>query len=200
MIRAIITDLGGVLLHNDFRGVAVRWEAELGLPAGQFLGAVFGGSDDTVLIGRVPEAEWWDEVCRRLGVDRALLPRIEAAFGERERWDREMAEFLASLRPSCRLALLSNAWPRACERARTAWKLDELFHEVIFSCDVGLAKPDARIYHLACERLGVEPAEAVFVDDNEKNVEGAAAVDMHAVLFRDTRQAIDEVRELLGRN
>jgi putative hydrolase of the HAD superfamily len=59
----------------------------------------------------------------------------------------------------------------------------DLFDDAVFSCAVGLAKPDPRIYRLACERLGVEPEETLFVGDGANDeLAGAAAVGMHAVL------------------
>ena len=48
-----------------------------------------------------------------------------------------------------------------------------------------MVKPDAAIYHLALDRFGLLPTQAVFVDDNADNVAGAEAVGMHAVLFTD---------------
>jgi HAD superfamily hydrolase (TIGR01509 family) len=56
--------------------------------------------------------------------------------------------------------------------------------DILISAEVGLAKPDPRIYRLAAERLGVRPDEAVFVDDFAANVEGARAVGMRAIHFR----------------
>ncbi|MEV4498802.1 HAD family hydrolase [Micromonospora arborensis] len=82
------------------------------------------------------------------------------------------------------LALISNAtsdtaepWPQS--------PLARRFDVAIFSCDVGLAKPDPAIYHLAAERLGVEPTECVFVGDGaDGELAGAAAVGM--TVFRTT--------------
>lgn len=59
----------------------------------------------------------------------------------------------------------------------------DLFDSTVFSCSVGLAKPDPRIYRLACEELDVEPEEAIFVGDGANDeLAGAAAVGMTAVL------------------
>ena len=64
-----------------------------------------------------------------------------------------------------------------------------MFDVTIFSAEVGLVKPDARIYRLTLEKLGVEPEEAVFVDDFIENVEGAQAVGMKAIHFKSSQQA-----------
>ncbi|MHB8648340.1 MAG: HAD-IA family hydrolase, partial [Thermomicrobiales bacterium] len=71
--------------------------------------------------------------------------------------------------------------------------LDRLVDGMIFSDEEGIAKPDPRIYRLAAERLGVRPEESLFVDDVLGNIEGARAVGMIAVHFRDTEQAIAEI-------
>ena len=68
----------------------------------------------------------------------------------------------------------------------------------MISGEVGLHKPQPEIYLLACERLGVEPAEAVFVDDLRENCAGAEAVGMTAVLHREPDETVGELERLLG--
>jgi len=62
------------------------------------------------------------------------------------------------------------------------------FDSVIFSSDVGLVKPDPAIYELALSELGVQPEQALFVDDLAENVAGARAVGMAALLHRDWQE------------
>jgi epoxide hydrolase-like predicted phosphatase len=69
---------------------------------------------------------------------------------------------------------------------------------MIVSAEVGVMKPDARIYRIALEKLGVAPAEAVLLDDFPKNVEGARAVGMAAIHFTRPEQALDELKRLLA--
>ena len=59
------------------------------------------------------------------------------------------------------------------------------FRDIVVSGEVKLLKPDPAIYYLALDRFGLKPAEALFVDDREINVEGALAVGMQAHLFTD---------------
>lgn len=74
----------------------------------------------------------------------------------------------------------------------------DLFDEVVYSCDVGLRKPNPAIYYHALVRLGVEPHEALFLDDFEAMVAGARAVGMHAIHVQQHDRAIAEARTLLG--
>ena len=62
------------------------------------------------------------------------------------------------------------------------------------------AKPDARLYALAVQRLGVPAAAAIMVDDFLENVNGAVAAGLTGVLFRNTAQVIDDLNLLLHIN
>ena len=66
---------------------------------------------------------------------------------------------------------------------RDAHGILDLFDDVVCSADVGLAKPDPRVYALAASRLRLEPGECVFIDDLAGNVEAARAAGMLAVHF-----------------
>ncbi|WP_326525802.1 HAD-IA family hydrolase [Sphingomonas sp.] len=72
-------------------------------------------------------------------------------------------------------------WPPF--RAREAALFDR-FRDIVVSGDEKLVKPDPAIYALALARFGLTPGEAVFVDDNAANVDAAAALGIHAILFR----------------
>jgi putative hydrolase of the HAD superfamily len=91
--------------------------------------------------------------------------------------------------------LVSNSWSTAHYDREL---LAELFDTVVISAEVGLHKPQPEIYRLAAERLEVEPAECIFVDDLQENCAGAEAVGMTAVRFRNAPEAISRLTELTG--
>lgn len=98
------------------------------------------------------------------------------------------------------LALLTNNVKEWGDHWKATIPLDELFPVVVDSSEVGLRKPDARIYELTCSRLNVEPQACVFIDDNADNVAAAAALGMEAVHFHDDPwAAIDELDAILDR-
>ena len=91
--------------------------------------------------------------------------------------------------------LISNSWGLGIyDRLAST----DLFDATVISGEVGLHKPQPEIYLLACERLGVEPAEAVFVDDLRENCAGAEAVGMTALLHRDPAETVAQLERLLG--
>lgn len=109
--------------------------------------------------------------------------------------DVEMVEAVkAAKEAGRRTGLISNSWGLGIyDRAPT-----DLFDAAVISGEVGLHKPQPEIYELACERLEVEPADCVFVDDLRENVAGAEAVGMTGVLHRDAAETIPKLEELLG--
>src|SRR4029079_6486932 len=98
------------------------------------------------------------------------------------------------------LALLTNNAQEFKETWRATFPVEDLFPGVIDSCEVGMRKPDPRIYELTCERMGVAPTSAVFVDDNAENIEAAGALGLETVLFGPAPVAsIAELDEILER-
>src|SRR6266851_1117219 len=83
------------------------------------------------------------------------------------------AEFRA---PGGGTAFLSNSGPEVMARVREQWPLEARFDAVVISCEVGLSKPDPRIYQLCLDRLGLAAPATLFVDDRADNVEAAARV------------------------
>ncbi|WEK44162.1 MAG: HAD family phosphatase [Candidatus Sphingomonas colombiensis] len=84
-------------------------------------------------------------------------------------------------------------FPPFRDRERT---LFDRFRDIVVSGEERLMKPDAAIYRLSLDRFGIDAADAVFVDDRQANVDGAAAVGMHALLFTDAEQLRADLREL----
>ncbi len=98
------------------------------------------------------------------------------------------------------LALLTNNVREFGDTWRNTFPVDELFPIVVDSSAVGLRKPDPRIYELTCELAGVDPAAAVFLDDNADNTAAAAALGMEIVhVGPDPRPALVELDAILDR-
>ena len=70
------------------------------------------------------------------------------------------------------------------------------FRGIVVSGDEKMLKPEARIYRLLCERYGVEPNQAVFIDDSLKNVEGARALGIHGIHFQGPEALARELEEI----
>jgi epoxide hydrolase-like predicted phosphatase len=112
-------------------------------------------------------------------------------------WNTEMMEFILSLKPKYKTGVISDAWSGTREGMKDIINSD-IFDVIVFSAEEGVQKPDPEIYYRALTQLGIAPGEAIFVDDRERNVEGAREVGMHAVVFTDNAQAKEEIERLLN--
>ena len=118
---------------------------------------------------------------RREWTKRSLAPRPDAL------------ETLAELRRRGHLlgliSVCSQDVPAVWSETVLAGALDAL----VFSCDVGFSKPDPRIYLIACERLGVEPGDCLFVGDGDNDeLPGAERVGMAALQLRAPGEGLSE--------
>ena len=137
---------------------------------------------------RKPDPEIYDLTVRRLGV-----PAQACLFVD----DLEPNCVAAREAGSHRMALLTNNVREWELRWRALAPIDDIFELVVDSAFVGVRKPDPEIYELAVTGIGVPAEECLFVDDIEINCVAARAAGMSAVVFRDTEQAIAEMRALL---
>jgi putative hydrolase of the HAD superfamily len=175
-VRSVLVDLGGVLETGCWPGIARAWAPRLGITSRELLAAVFGGSDETVLVGRMSEDDWWQRhVQPRLGISGTTLDRLRADIAARWSWDEQLLGCIAGLGGRIRTAIVSNAWPHA--RARLAADgVSDLVDVVVLSCEAGVAKPDPRIFELTLARLGAAPGQALFIDDTPGHVAAAQAL------------------------
>lgn len=198
-IRAVIFDMGGVLLRSENESGRRKWEQRLGLAEGELAEIVFNSPvSQQAAVGRATDEDVWAHVAQRFGLDGERLRQLRRDFWSGDRADAQLADFLRNLRPHYRTAILSNAWPGARRALTERWGLADAVDEMIISAEEGVAKPDPAIYRIALERLGVGPSEAVFVDDMAINVEAARALGMHGVQFRTREQAIADVERILA--
>jgi putative hydrolase of the HAD superfamily len=197
MIRAVVLDIGSVLEVIDDTVFPAPFEHRHGLPAG----AVHEGAatiPGDAGIGEVSEAQVRAHWRQHLGLTEAQADELMADYW---RWyvgtlDHELFDWFAGQRPARKTGILSNSGPGAREAER-CWRFEEITDDIVYSHEVGLRKPDPRIYGLAAERLGVRPDETVFLDDVPGNVEAAREAGWHAVLHQTTPESIREVERII---
>ena len=213
-IKAVVFDIGGILEvipeggdpTARFPQMLARWERRLGMAPGALTEAISAldarllsaGKDGA--LGTCSYDEWVGELRAVTGWDAATTD----AFMD-EHWETyigepnvELTAYFTSLRPRYRTAFLSNSFVGAREREQAARGFEDMADLIIYSHEVGVAKPDARIYALTCERLGVHPAEMIFLDDAPPNVAAAHDFGIHGILFQGNAQAIREIEALLA--
>ena len=208
MITTVISDFGGVLTSPLWEGFAAVQE-QLGIPPealGTAMGAITAREAANPLYelecGRMSMERFHDllhaQLSADLGRDVDIHSFPERYFGALRPNEPMLAELAGVRDAGYRMGLLTNNVREWEPRWRAMLPVDELFPVVVDSAFVGLRKPDPAIYELTCARLGVAPAECAFIDDFAHNCEAATALGMTAVWFRETPDAIAELRSVLA--
>jgi len=207
-ITAVISDFGGVLtspLVDSF--VGVLGSAGISLEQmGKAMAAIAERDGSNPLseleTGRVSEATFMSRLSDELSTMRGDAVEL-GDFGERYfrhlHPNERLIDYMRRLRDrGYKLAICTNNIREWEARWRAMLPVDEIFDVVVDSAFVGSRKPEPRIYEITLEQLGASPEAALFVDDVEVNCDGARQLGMHAIRFRSTDQAIEEIEAALG--
>lgn len=200
-IRAVAFDIGGVLERvGDLDEWLDTWRQRVRLEGAEF-DERMALIDPRGLIGtgQMTESQYRQRYIDVFGFTEAEADAFMAGMWD---WycgelDTELVAFARGLRPAYTTGIISNSADGARREEQSRWGFEQLVDTIVYSHEVGLAKPDPRIYELACAYLEVEPDELVFLDDVPLCVEGAAALGIHAVLHRSTPESIAAITALL---
>lgn len=213
----MLFDFGGVILSSPFEAFA-RYEADRGLPP-DTIRTINATNPDTNAWARLERSEVdidgfvvaFEEEALALGhrlSGRAVLALLAGDLRP------EMAEAIARIDDAgFLLGLLTNNVaglggvghgtppPDGHDLAAERTAVEEVlarFDCVVESSKVGARKPDPAFYEHACAELGIEPAEAVFLDDLGVNLKPARAMGMQTIKVVDPAVALDELEAVLG--
>lgn len=188
-LRALILDLGEVLVRSQPPELVARMAEAAQVPLPDFTAGYWAHRTEYDRVGSA--RDYWDAVLRhgRSPLDAAgraaALPRLVALDAASWTVYREEVWELAGRFKAAggRTAVLTNCGPEIVDRVKAERPVGRYFDAVVASWELGCLKPEARIYQVTVERLGVVAGEALFVDDREVNVAGAAAVGLQTLHF-----------------
>ena len=211
--KALILDFGGVISRTLFETHDLS-EAALGLPPGTLTWrGPFDPSTDplwrAMQANEISERDYWTtrtrEVGRLVGEDwqdmQTFVKRARGADVEAVIRPEAVAAIALARAAGCKLAVLSNEldlFYGADFRQRSP--LLGLFNVIVDATYTGVLKPDPRAYEECLSLLGVAAGQAVFVDDQWRNIEGAVRCGLQTVHFdvRDPAASYDKALQLLG--
>ena len=195
-IKAILLDIGGVLWHPKETPLSDNWAARCGLSPKAFDQIVYNSEwGSKALVGKISGDEMWKNIGKQLGLSLAEIDECQKEYWAGV-WDIDLLNFCRKLKSRYKLGIVSDAESNARETVKT-WINETLFDVIVFSSEVGVCKPDPHIFHSTLERLSVAPSAAVFIDDREKNVNGAKALGIHAIHYKSREQTLRALNEYI---
>jgi putative hydrolase of the HAD superfamily len=194
MIKAVIFDIGGVILDADtlMEDVIRVFRPEDKDRFWQELNEKF----NSLSMGKGTLLELWRLLAKDNGrdiPDDVLKDLLVKDYDKKMKIDTHVIEMIKTLKKDYKLGIISNTIPEhAKEFDKTG--VPGLFDVVIYSCDVRMAKGDKEIFLHTLKELGLRPDECVFTDDTKKFVDIASSLGIHAVQFRDAEQFKKDLR------
>lgn len=203
MIKAVVLDIGGVLIRTEDRSSRRQLENEFHLPEGYLDDLVFNSppaKDST--IGKSNTEQIWLYAAERLNLPVSDLPKFQQAFWAGDRLDRGLLEYLQSLQNNFVTALLTNAWVNARQALMTQFGLQQgkSIDHLIISSEVGTAKPDPEIFHILSATINCNFQEILFVDDFIENIEAAESLGIRSIHYRHGINLVNKIDSEIDRN
>jgi putative hydrolase of the HAD superfamily len=201
----VIFDLGGVVFGSPFEHFDA-YELQRALPVGSVRGVIARSSQVGAWAALERGELTMPAFCAALDAEAEaegltiesaeIMAMIGRGFGARP----EMITAIKKIRAHGLLtAALTNNWPSGDGNGTSASVAAlDVFDVVVESAREGMRKPDPRIYGLTCERLGIAPTDAVFLDDIGANLKPARAMGMTTIKVDDVTQALRELEAVLG--
>ena len=192
-IKAVIFDWGGVLIENPTEGILRYCREVLGIGTGCML-AAYRKLIPYFQEGKISEEEFWKGVRRRTGAKGGLpaslwLEAFEHSYVEKK----DVFAVAHALHDrGFRTGILSNTEkPSRPIMERDTYRI---FDPFVFSCEVGSAKPQRRIFEALIETLRLNPHEILLIDDVAANITAAQDLGLQGLLFTD----VDTLRKDLA--
>jgi len=202
LIKAILLDVGGVLALGE----SSKWKKGKFIPSGVHLNMVkklkisidqyLDSIDSTyvsAITGKLSKKEVIEILSKNFGITSKKLKKLYLdSYKNNFKQNKEFFNKLFKLKKQgYKIAILSDQWFLSKE-ALMPEKFYKNFDEVIVSCDVGIRKPNKKIYQLAVKKLNFSPKEILFIDNQRWNILPAKKLGMNTILFKNNKQLFKE--------
>lgn len=187
-IKAVLIDVGGVLVRTSNRHSRQKWEQLLNLNDGQLDRIVFGcPAANLSTIGKVTHGHVWGNVQAILKITDQQLLDLKHDFWKDDFVDENLICSLQALRPKYSTYILSNAWEGTRGILKQQYNISEgqTVDRIFFSSELGLAKPDPNVFLTVAKMINLNFDKILFIDDFEENIKVAIDLGMKTIHFKD---------------
>jgi HAD superfamily hydrolase (TIGR01509 family) len=196
-ITAIVFDIGGVLVRTEDRSGRIALENQYQLPPGGVDELVFNSkiaADSTV--GKANSERIWQYIAEKLSLTPEALGAFQKSFWSGDQLDKELVEFIGSLRKTFTIALLTNAWEGARNILAKQYNIVERItvDHLLISSELGFAKPDQKIFYILSDTIAAPFHQILFVDDFYENIAAAGLLGMHTIHYKSGMNLIAQIQ------
>lgn len=195
MITTIIFDIGEVITFSHFKEIYKNFALKTGASP-EFITEYHMNNWDENLLGNIPLTQFWQDLGADSTIPTADLPKIwlEEALKIRE-LNIDLLDIIEKLRSHYKVGSLTNLTPSR-KMVDEHQKIFSHFEFNVLSCDEHIKKPDPAFYKLGLERAGCSPAEALLVDDKERNTIAAENLGWHTIIFKNNTRLLTDLEQI----
>jgi len=194
MIKAVIFDMGGVVLQNKSETVYRRLSEKLGIETDSFM-ELQEQCKGKMMRGELSAKEFAEIIKKKFSTNTDIIREWKEAYIEVMTTNGGVLELAERLKKNYRVALITNA-PELHIQINKERGLYSRFDPHILSCEVGMSKSQKEIFDLVLEKLGLGPEECVFIDDRGENLQIPEGMGFHVIHFKDNKQLEESFRKL----
>lgn len=202
MIKAVVFDMGGVLLKLNIQRCISKFKTEAGFTniedfLDQYHQKGFIGDLEE---GRIDENQFYAECLKHCRPDATIQTVLDCFIGLLAGLNEELTDFIRDIKGNYDLYLLTNNNPlsrREFDSQMEAIGLppQEIFKKQFYSYELHMQKPSKEIFLKVIDEIGCQPGEILFIDDGKNNVDAAAALGIKTLLYTpgvDLRSALNQ--------
>jgi len=195
MIKAFLFDLGGVLFSNGTKKFISYISSQYNLNEENVREIIDGNIGSQYREAKISRDEFWKHVEEKLNL-KGSSDELEKEWINRYELIPETKEIISKLATNYRVYYLSDNVKERVDKLDERFHFISIFTDGIFSHNVGVRKPDPKIYQYALEKTQTPPQETVFIDDKPIMLEPAKKLGMITILFETPDKLIQELRKL----
>jgi epoxide hydrolase-like predicted phosphatase len=185
VIKAVIFDFFGVICSDDY------WKS---VKSNFSYPEKFGELSAAASTGNLSWRQFLQKISEETGKSTEELAQL---FKE-EQINPELLAYIDKLHAKYKTALLSNASSEYIHSLTQKLLFNDSFTEVMISSEIGLAKPDSKIFEHALSKLNTKPHETIFIDDTLKHIKAAEGLGIKAIRYENFIQMKKELEEILA--
>lgn len=200
MIKALVFDLGNVILTNDYPYNTPEELKEFCDYFGVTMDNSYSGfwvAFPDFALGKCSEDEFWKKMLYSARAKKENIEHAKKLYRKNQKEIENMLALLSKLKKNFHLAALSTIPKEWFEFKRKKFNLDSYFEHIVSSGEYGIEKPNPEIYKIVIEKMRLDPSEMIFIDDKESTLPPAQKLGMKTILFRGQKDLEEKLSRML---
>lgn len=198
MIRSIVWDVGGVLIRTEDPAPRLALARQYNMTRMELEALVFGEGDRVPgQLGQITFEEHLTELAQQLHLNAEEMNGFMQQFFAGDMVDLHLVDEIRQMKTVYQTAILSNAFSNLRELLAHEWQIADGFDQIVVSAEVGLMKPDPKIFDELLKVTGEKAESTVFIDDSPANVQAARSCGIEAIRFVTPDQVMQELENKL---